>query len=101
MNIPYDNPEALINKIVEDLDLKLTPEQEESLRKDLLDIFVGRVCKLLLDRGHVEKLPEGIEAILEFATKIPNFEKALQLEAIKFYEEMSQTSKIVKSGIEK
>ncbi|MFA6529176.1 MAG: hypothetical protein WCT46_06600 [Candidatus Gracilibacteria bacterium] len=80
--IPYKNPDELIEKVLHDLNLKLTPEEANKLKNDLGDILCLRLYKMF-ERVDAEDSEQA--------------EKELEFESSLFYKDMIETYGIVKA----
>ncbi|HAU39751.1 MAG: hypothetical protein UV80_C0002G0205 [Candidatus Peregrinibacteria bacterium GW2011_GWF2_43_17] len=108
MELHYKNPVALIEKVIKDLSLNLSREEETKLRDDLSDILAARLYKLFmrLFNGNVEPFTDNTR-FFEYVMATPAFERELEFETALFYDDMMQNLKIAKAyrnyktGIEK
>lgn len=98
MELHYKNPVALIEKVIKDLALSLSNEEEAKLRDDLSDILAARLYKLFmrLFNGNVEPFTDNVR-FFEYVMATPAFERELEFEAALFYDDMIQNLKIAKA----
>lgn len=86
-DLPFDDPEKLLDQVVEILKEKGGIEDVDDLRKDVETIFIGRIYDLLerLVQKHDGTPPEDV------------MEKEFKYEIALFYKEMTETPDVIKS----
>ncbi len=98
MRIPYKNPDKLIDRVINDLGLKLNAKQKAKLREDLADIYCARLYLMMNTLAGDQELPlDDRTEFLKFVTYMPDIDDELKFEAEVFYEDMIRNYQLASS----